>query len=240
MTLSLLLLPAVGGYWFLSHCNYTRFRVVRDSGYHVLFRSAVAGIVLYFIARAITLFLEARWLYLPGLWNSHFPAPFSLEVMLSLLLALFLPMLFNVLYSEERGAEKTARDFGDHTELLIAESIKGQVPVEISLRNRKVYIGLAIESGIGASADSDIKVIPIYSGYRDEETLDLHIVTDYLPIIWEYAEENEDGEAGGDGESWSSEEFRVVIPLTEIVSARLFDEEVYDRFQGVDDDVDLC
>ena len=27
-----------------------------------------------------------------------------------------------------------------------------------------------------------------------------------------------------------SEEFRVVIPVTEIVSARLFDEELYDEF----------
>ena len=49
-TLGLLLLPAVGGYWFLTHFNYTRFQSVRDSGYHVLFRSAVVGIVLYCIA----------------------------------------------------------------------------------------------------------------------------------------------------------------------------------------------
>ena len=36
MTLALLLLPAVGGYWFVTHWNLTRFQAVRDSGYHVL------------------------------------------------------------------------------------------------------------------------------------------------------------------------------------------------------------
>ena len=230
MSLILLLLPTVGGYWFLSHCNYTRFQVVRDSGYHVLFRSAVAGIVLYFIAQAITLILEARWLYVSGLWDSYFSDPFSLEVMLSLFLALLLPVLFNIFYSRERGAEKAARDFGDHTKLLIAESIRSQAPVEISLRNRKVYFGLAIESGIGAGADPDMAMIPLYSGYRDEGTLEIHIATDYLPVIWEYVNDDDDEGAEGDAESWSSEEFRVVIPLREIVSARLFVEEIRDWF----------
>ena len=236
------MLPAVGGYWLLTNWNYTRFQLVRDSGYHVLFRSAVTGFVLFSLARTITLFLEARWRDVSELWDLHYLAPFSLEVILSFLLAFLLPIVFNVFYSRQSGAEKAAQDSGDHTELLIAESIERQLPVEISLRNRKVYIGLAIESGIGSGSDSDIAIIPLYSGYRDEETLDLHIETDYLPIIWNYvnedeeedAQEEERGDEEEDGENWIPEEFRVVLPLSEIASGRLFDEEVYDKFLAHD------
>ena len=43
MGLGLFLVPTIGGYWFLTHLNYTRYRAYRDSGYHVLFSSAFAG-----------------------------------------------------------------------------------------------------------------------------------------------------------------------------------------------------
>ena len=46
MGLGLFLVPTVGGYWFLTHCNYTRYRAFRDSGYHVLFSSAFVGALL--------------------------------------------------------------------------------------------------------------------------------------------------------------------------------------------------
>ena len=70
----------------------------------------------------------------------------------------------------------------------------------------------------------------MYSGYRDEETLNLKIEIDYLSVIWEFLEYDEGGSSDEDIDRWSSEEFRVVIPVTEIVSARLFDEELYDEF----------
>ena len=54
MSLGLLLLPAVGGYWFLTNWNYTRYQLERDSGYRLLFRSAIVGILLYCFSRAVT------------------------------------------------------------------------------------------------------------------------------------------------------------------------------------------
>ena len=61
----------------------------------------------------------------------------------------------------------------------------------------------------------------MYSGYRDENTLDLRITIDYEVVLnWHLM---------GD-ESLIPEDFRVVVPMSEIVSARLFDENVYDDF----------
>ena len=240
MTLSILLLPAVGGYWFLTHWNYTRYQAVRESGYRLLFRSAVAGIFLSFVSRIITLFLQERWPPISEFWDLHFrkivaveaifQEPFTLEVILSLGLVVLLPSLLNVFYKDDRGAERAAREAGDHVELLIQESINDQLPVEVTLRNRKVYIGLGLESGIGTSSESDIALIPMYSGYRKEGTLNLNIEIDYLPVISDFVKCDEEQTLEATGERRSSEEFRIVIPVTEVVSARLFDEEVYDKF----------
>ena len=159
-----------------------------------------------------------------------FQEPFTVEVLLSLVLAVCLPGVLNAFYDDHKGAERAAVEAGDHIELLIQESIDDQVPVEVTLRNRKIYIGLGLEDGIGTSSESDIALIPMYSGYRDEETLNLKIEIDYLSAIWEFLEYDEGGSSDEDIDRWSSEEFRVVIPVTEIVSARLFDEELYDEF----------
>ncbi len=222
MTIGLLLLPAVGGYWFLTHWNFTRYRAARQSGYHLLFRSALFGIVLYCAARFITLAIDVRYPSATGFWDDHFPEPFTSEVVVSLVLAVLIPPVFNLFYSKDRGAEKVAEDSGDHIELLIADSIRNPMPIEVTLRNRKSYIGLALNSGIGSTTEADIELVPMYSGYRDKETLDLEITLDYVPVVSDYLEDP----------AWLEEDFRVVIPLSEIVSVRLFDEEAYDEFQG--------
>ena len=221
-TVGLLLLPAVGGYWFLTHFNYTRFQSVRDSGYHVLFRSAVVGIVLYCIATGIAVAWRKEWSsaginYL----DEYSPDPFTTEVILSLALAVALPILFNFVYRSTLGVKRAARNTGEHIELVIIESIEYSQPIELSLKNRKVYIGWAVDSGVGSSPDADVAVVPMYSGYRDENTLDLHLTIDYEAVLIGHSAE---------GEPLIPEDFRVVLPMSKIVSARLFDEEVYDNF----------
>ena len=74
---------------------------------------------------------------------------------------------------------------------------------------------------MGGSPDADVAVVPMFSGYRDENTQDLVITLDYFPVIDMYLEEKP---------SLTEEDFRVVLPMSEIVSARLFYEDVYDQF----------
>ena len=141
----------------------------------------MAGIFLSFISRTITLLLEGRCTLFSRVWESYlrepfalealFQEPFTVEVLLGLVLAELLPFVSNAFYDDHKGAERAAVEAEDHIELLIQESIDDQVPVEVTLRNRKIYIGLGLESGIGTSSKSDIALIPMYSGYRDEGTL---------------------------------------------------------------------
>ena len=60
-------------------------------------------------------------------------------------------------------------------------------------------------------------MIPIVSGYRDEPTRQLALERDYSQAI--YSQINK--------KDWRLEDLRIVVPLREIVSARLFDPAAY-------------
>lgn len=118
-----------------------------------------------------------------------------------------------------------ARESGDLIELLISESIEEQKVVEISLRSGKSYIGFALESGITRQGESDIALIPIASGYRNKDTQELEITNDYARVILESLDDP------SPSPSLVYKDFQIVIPMSEIVSARIFYFEVYQQFQ---------
>ena len=101
MALGWLLIPALGGYWFLTHCNWTRFNAARASGYHLFFQAAVAGALLVVAAYIIT------WLgfYLcpqgGNIWNSFVPFAYSGTAVLSAMLGLLLPPTLNRFHDKE-------------------------------------------------------------------------------------------------------------------------------------------
>ena len=146
----------------------------------------------------------------------------AFEVVLSFVLAGLLPVGLNRLYSSGRAAIKEARENGNHIELLIAESVRNQKLVEISLRSRKSYIGYPLASGVGHSLYADVVLVPIWSGYRDRYTQKVNILVEYNQIVENFLQEDP---------NLQKRDFRIAIPMSEIVSARLFIPEVYDRFQ---------
>ena len=147
------------------------------------------------------------------------------------------PPIWNRFHGKENATRQAALDKGDLIELLLAESTERQLCAELSLWNGKSYIGLALNSGLQAHGESDIALIPLASGYREPDTQKLKITTYYAEVIDEWLDELEEFR------EWSQEleesedrlddlkDFRIVISMSEIVSARLFDLDVYERFQ---------
>ena len=237
MALGWLLIPALGGYWFLNHCNWTRFNAARASGYHLFFQAAIAGAGLVVVAYIIT------WLgfYLcpqgGQLWSSLVPFAYSGTAVLSAVLGLLSPPILNCFHGKEEATRQAALDKGDLIELLLAESTERQAFVELTLRSGKSYIGLALNSGLQAHDESDIALIPLASGYRDPDTQELEITTYYAPVIDEWLEElEEENERPAPRQEMEPrlenlEDFRIIVPMSELVSARLFDLDVYERFR---------
>ena len=230
MSLALLLLPAVGGYWFVTHFNVTRFQAVRESGYHILFRSVLFGIFWYYVAAVPIWFLDAcdLWGFPWAIewWGSMFPSTFTIETVAAIVLGGFSPYVLNLFYPEKYYSRKAAIDTSDHMELLISDAVQNQSPVEISLRSRKFYIGFVMGEQGRRQSDLALSVIPVYSGHRKENNLNLVIDIDYGHTLGRFVL---------DETLWQNrgpEDFRVVIPVEEVVSARPFDLDVYRAFQA--------
>ena len=115
-----------------------------------------------------------------------------------------------------------ARNSGDRLELLIDRAFDEEKLVELSLRSRKTYIGMATETSIGLHPDADVVLVPAMSGYRREATLELMVTTNYTQVLLDHARA---------GSGRSIRDLGVAIPLTEVVSARLFDLDVFHSFR---------
>lgn len=224
MGLGFFLIPTLGGYWFLTHLHATRYATPRASGYHVFFQAAIAGGVLFIFSYTLLLLLEHTVPQITAMWNRAVPIPYSGTAVLSALLGFLLPAVGNQFYGEEKAARRTARKSRDPIELLMVESIEQQKLIEISLRTGKSYVGFGLEGGI-TQGEPYVALIPMASGYRDTVTQELRLTTHYAPVIQESLEAVS---------TLVYEDFRIVIPISEIMSARIFHPDVYERFQGVD------
>lgn len=218
--LGLYFVPLLCGYWLLTHCNFTKFRSIRESGYHILFRSAIAGLGLYLLANLVMQIVEyfcpVNCVFLT--WESLVPIENSVTLTFTVFFALVLPLILNYFYDEIEAARIVAKQNGDFIELLIDQSINRELLVELSLHSGKCYVGYVIESQLLRQSEADIVLVPIMSGYRKNETRELEITTHYSSIILEFDKKEID-------------DFGIAIPMSQIISARLFDEEVYSHFQ---------
>ena len=202
-SLDWLFVPTLAGYLFLSICIVTRYSITRQSGYHLFFRSAFIGVFLYVAAVGVNLYLGVSA-----------PGPNDINLMV-FMLAVIPPFLFNCVYTPRRAARRVAKKANNLIELLLDEAIRNDLFVEVSLRNGKAYIGSVLSPGLG-SDDSDIALIPVLSGYRDKDTQELKITTRYSGMISRAISDYDLGLSY----------FRVVVPMSEVVSARIFDFDV--------------
>ena len=125
----------------------------------------------------------------------------------------------NQVVGKYKAAKKSAKDNGDLIEWVIQDSLDRQALVEVTTRNGKSYIGFARESGITAQGETDVGLIPLASGYRKPDTRELVITTRYATALHRCLE--------SEFPSLRVEDFQVVLPTSEIVSARLFHTGAY-------------
>ncbi|MDE0062961.1 MAG: hypothetical protein OXU72_09250 [Gammaproteobacteria bacterium] len=90
--------------------------------------------------------------------------------------------------------------------------------VELSLASGKSYVGSPIQGTFGHRDGGDVALIPLASGYRDNDSRDLVMTTNYAPAIEDQLSD------------LALDDFKVAFPMRDIVSARLFDQELYASF----------
>ena len=218
----LLLLPALGGYLFLTHCNATRDSIQVTSGYHVVFRSAVAGIVLFAVCRPLALLVNHLCPEISAVWRSLFQIAYSGTAALTVLFGAISPPLINFFINRMEARRRTAARSSDRVGLIIDRALNTNSLVQVSLNDRKVYTGRPLHRAFDARLhDGDLILIPLWSTHRQIDTLEPQAPTNYAPVI---------RKALKDGQPLSN--FGVAIPLSTVQSVRLFDPSVEDSARG--------
>lgn len=228
MDFGILFVPLLGGYLFLKFSNYTRFAIRRQSGHKLLFESAVVGLVLLALARLLVLALGTGpdgWQSVVDGWTRFAPFTHVGTVGLAFVLGPVGAVVSNRFFSVSDGAMRAIRDAGNSMELLFVESMGSDATVELSLVNGKVYVGWILDANVAEPERKFVDLLPLASGYRAAETHEVDFTTNYAAVLTTLAEIH--GEA-------CQEDYRVVVPVSQIRSARPFDFEIFFLFQEED------
>ena len=139
--------------------------------------------------------------------------------------AFFIGIVFtevsNLLVNKDRRVSRAIHKIGNELERLCESCYRDMDLIQVTLKNDKCYVGLIKALPI-PSHSSYIRMLPVYSGYREKETKELIFTTQYLDVYATYVE---------DGDVYDVRDItNLVIKIDEIVSATKFDAEMYDRF----------
>ena len=167
------------------------------------------------------------------------------------LLAFFLgPIAARLLNGGKQGRDLEKRvlieDYDSGFLRLAQKALGSERPLMLTMDNRKVYVGYVVRTPPLNPHNPHIGLLPILSGYRTEDTLELCITTNYLPAyerlgFFESQPAEETAESGpattnaaGVAESHlpgtDEGDFVITLPLNAIVAGTFFDLAIYDRF----------
>src|SRR6266567_7031883 len=186
---STFLLFAVVGYFAVRNiANRTRFRSSTLKWERTVFESAAAGLVLFGIVRLLLVPLVAGhanepWvvaIVAPALQHIHKYLPFSFSgsFVAAVVLGLGGAKVSNAWWGAKSEIRRAIQDHGGDLRVFLHEAARNGVPVSLTMKNRKVYVGLVMRAP-GLQEPSYVRLLPTVSGYREERTLRLVFSTPY-------------------------------------------------------------
>lgn len=219
MPYNVLFLPLLAGYIFILNFNPFSYWARRQSSYHILFASAIAGFGILCINVALTALLtwqipREHWAQLFGI-DWLIPSLACIPLSLLLLLLNYIPY-----FGSRKSAERAAKKRNDSLELLFIKGLLDQIPVALSLKSGKVYIGyITAEGDTNTNERKQVRILPMLSGYRHADTKELNVTTNYAATIQKLDYE-------------LPVPYDIVIPIIEIETARFHDEALFSGFQN--------
>ena len=224
------MLPLLGGYYYLTRCIRTKFRYKRLERQRLIFDSSIYGFGFLLVSFVLWLLITWRFPSLE-LWLVKIPLQidFFYPSLFSFLLAYGWTNAFNTLKRkmtpnvENLYLSKAIEKTGNSMQLDLLKSYATQQLLMITLRNGKVYVGIATELN-EPDGQSYIRILPFYSGYRTE-SLDVQLTTDYLSVYESIRE-------AGSQEDVNTE---MVICEEDIITTTFYEQEIFNRFNDTGD-----
>jgi hypothetical protein len=140
-----------------------------------------------------------------------------------------IPLRTLLLNIEEGILDRALRN--NDLERLMMRSALNLIPILVTLSGGKIYVGFAVRLPNPELERTDIRLLPLLSGYRDAETQAIHFTTNYDRVLRQLEHPNLSHLRPGD--------FEVVIPVSQISASHLFDVEAYEYFRQQDQETDV-
>lgn len=244
MSLLFILSVLVLGYIYVQGVPSERLDLRRSAGWETYVRlgkyglgfliKAVVPLSLLYFAVCILLFL-ADWIFSSD-FSGFFRGILAFNVVggiriYHLIIAVFAYLICESEIKSRRGESWEDRlPFYDGMLRVVAEAANTQQLVRVSLKSRKVYIGLITQEQSEPAESDNLVLIPVYSGYRDKDTLRMEINCRYAPVYQKYG--ILDGVGLDEDTLEKLDSFRVCIRCGEIESIVIFNDSLYGDFEG--------
>lgn len=112
-------------------------------------------------------------------------------------------------------------------EALLMEASARQFPVIVTLKSRKVYVGIVSCPAFEHGDCEFLELLPLLSGYRDKDTLSVNFTSNY---------QNHYVKQGigivGNRTTLTLDDFRTLLPKREVDNVSFFDINTYKSFQA--------
>ena len=218
MPYNLLLLPLLGGFLFFYSAHLLRFQAQRLEGYKLLLQSAIAGVVLSFIARLIILAAGATSFgaWLVSRWSVFSPFSFSAESALSMILGPLAALILNVFIDRDQAKEIEVRRNAHGLTRLFYQAAEEHFLISVTLDSRKWYVGWVVETAGLMPQQKYFRLLPYMSGYRDNGTLETFRTTFYEELLAT--------------PGLNADELVVTLPIDSVKMAGRFNEKFYNEY----------
>jgi hypothetical protein len=210
-----MLLVVGAGAWVL--CAYTHGRLLM----------ATFRVSWFFLIIALAVAVSAgRVAEIDKYWHQFSPFDESGAPALALILGALLWYPLNLLIPYETALRRFhSLGHSDAMDRFLFESAERSALLLLSLSDGKFYVGQIKSLAPNPTAPSSfVRVLPSASGYRHKETKELIFTSFYEAVFDELIKED------GFKEEWL-DQFIKVLPFSSIISANLFDSDIYIRFR---------
>lgn len=244
MAILAVLLVLILGYIHALAVPYERVKLKRSEGWEAYVYLAKHG--LFFLTAAITIVIAAlffcfiielalaqidKTLYLNYAYKE---INFS-EINLNNICVIAAIVVISLFISFKIAIRKTGQNSLDMLRKedsmlnVVIESMIESRTIKVSLKSRKVYVGLVQTEQFDRADLDNIVIIPFMSGYRDDSKLRIEFDCNYIKVY----QKNQilDVDNLSEQQMQNLDKFRLVIRMEEVESISLFDANYYEQFE---------
>ena len=231
MKYNIFIIPLITGYFILISSKLLKYNLQRQSKSRLLFESVFISILIIAVGFIIRSFLSDNFIQilLEKLKVFDFQKPlyfwtFIFASICCVIINQVFNIIINFIYKKDDPILWAVNKNGDEVEKLVTQSARKGNIIQLTLKNDKVYIGFSESIPIPQKTNY-LTISPLLSGYRDKETKRMVLTTDYFGVVRTFMEEIEEHEE-------VTLKTDVIIKQDEILTANVFDLDVYERFNS--------